>query len=321
MAAPHRSSALICVALLVALLPACGNSSDVAQSPEAPATGAGSRASQAEGTILVIGSVSDDAKEEAEVFQPFVNALAEAMEPSGVTGGEVVVTGTAEEMAERLRAGEVDLYVDSMYGISKVVEAGAGVPLLRRWKDGSPTYRSVVVVRRDSGITSAEQLAGRTIGFEDPTSTDGYFLPAATLLEQGVSLSQGDRPSEPKLPGTTAYVFTDDDENTVFQVLEGRLDAGALSEEDLAENAGPRMAELVPLLHTVEVPRHVVVARPDLDPALTQALVEQLLRLHETERGQQVLEEFDDTARFDALSNAAFTPFLELSATLRRGTS
>ena len=45
-------------------------------------------------TTLVIGSVSDDPEEEAEVFQPFTDHVAAQLEPAGVTGGDVVVAGT-----------------------------------------------------------------------------------------------------------------------------------------------------------------------------------------------------------------------------------
>ncbi len=45
-------------------------------------------------TTLVIGSVSDDREEEAEVFQPFIDHVAAQLEPAGVTGGDVVVAGT-----------------------------------------------------------------------------------------------------------------------------------------------------------------------------------------------------------------------------------
>lgn len=309
---------LIAVAL-AALTAACGSSVQSTGSPEAGAPVASSPAAKGR-TTLVIGSVSDDAKEEAEVFQPFVNHVAKRLATAGVTGGEVVVAATAKEMAALLRAGKVDVYVDSMYGITTVVQDGAGVPLLRRWKDGSPTYRSVVVVRRDSGITSTKQMRGRTVAFDDPDSTDGFFLPAATLLRQGLPLTPLKKPRAKPPADGAGYVFTGDDENTVFQVLDGRVDAGALSEEDLAENAGPRAGELRTLVHTMQVPRHALVARKGLDTELVRALTTELRGMHTTPQGRKVLEAFEETARFDSLSAEAFAPFLGLGVVLRRGT-
>ncbi len=310
-----RATALAAVALTT-VLSACGTAT---ADPAGPAAASSDPAAE-DGAALVIGSVSDDPEEEAEVFQPFVDHVVDQLADAGLARGEVVVAETAEEMAGLLRSGEVDLYVDNMYGVTSVVLDGAGTPLLRRWKDGEPTYHSVVVTRRDSGITTPEQLLGSTVAFEEETSTDGYFLPFTTLRALGLPLAQVAEPASPVAPGQVGYVFSGDDENTVFLVLDGRVAAGALSEEDLAENAGSRADELVTVARSIDVPRHGVVARAGLDPALAQAVTGVLTTLHETAGGREALEEFDDTARFDALTPEALAPVLQLRATLDDGT-
>ncbi|MCV2490194.1 phosphate/phosphite/phosphonate ABC transporter substrate-binding protein [Geodermatophilus sp. YIM 151500] len=306
----------LAVSALAVLSAGCGTPAG-ADEPAATPT----RAPEGPRTTLVVGSVSDDPEEEAEVFQPFADHVAAQLADAGVTGGEVAVAATTEEMAELLRTGAVDLYVDSMYGATRVVADGAAAPLLRRWKDGTPEYHSVVVARADSGLTSLAQLAGRTVAFEEDTSTDGWFLPAATVLEQGLPMVEQERPDAEPVPGTVGYVFSGDDENTVFQVLQGLVDAGALSEEDLAENAGSRAGELVVLGRTIAVPRHGVVARVDLDPAVRDAVVAVLTALHEDAEGRAVLEEFDGTARFDVLPPEGLEPILRLLAVLDAGTA
>ena len=311
-----RPITALAAAALTTLLAACGTAT---ADTERPATGPSAPAA-ADGATLVIGSVSDDPEEEAEVFQPFIDHVAAELGDVGVTGGDVVVTGSVEEMAELLRAGEVDLYVDNVYGVTTVVSDGIAEPLLRRWKDGAPTYHSVVVTRRDSGITTPEQLVGHTVAFEEETSADGYFLPSTTLQQLGLPLTQVAEPGSAVAPDQVGYVFSGDDENTVFLVLDGRVDAGALSAEDVAENAGSRADELVTVTRSIDVPRHGVVARAGLDPALTQALTEVLTGLHETAEGRAVLGEFDDTARFDALPAEALAPVLELRRFLGDGT-
>jgi phosphonate transport system substrate-binding protein len=113
-------------------------------------------------------------------------------------------------------------------------------------------------------------------------------------------------------PDQIGYVFSGDDENTVFLVLDGRVDAGALSEEDLEENAGSRADELVVVTRTIDVPRHAVVARTGLDPALLERLTAVLTALDESAEGRAVLEEFDGTAQFDLLPAESLAPVLEL---------
>ncbi|MBM7806301.1 phosphonate transport system substrate-binding protein [Geodermatophilus bullaregiensis] len=307
-----RRATALATAALTTVLAACGTTA-----PDAAGTSAAPSAPTAEdGATLVIGSVSDDPEEEAEVFQPFIDHVAEQLADAGVGRGEVVVAESAEEMAELLRSGEVDLYVDNMYGVTGVVLGGAGTPVLRRWKDGEPTYHSVVVARRDSGITAPEQLLGHTVAFEEETSTDGWFLPSSTLRGLGLSLTQVAEPVSPVAPDEVGYVYSGDDENTVFLVLDGRVAAGALSEEDLAENAGSRADELVTVARSIEVPRHGVVARVGLDPELLQAVTGVLAALDETAGGREVLEEFDSTAQFDALTPEDLAPVLQLREAL-----
>lgn len=58
-------------------------------------------------------------------------------------------------------------------------------------KDGSTFYYSVMVVRKDSGITSIEQMKGHSLAFADPNSTSGYLIPGATLKAKGIDLADG----------------------------------------------------------------------------------------------------------------------------------
>jgi phosphonate transport system substrate-binding protein len=58
-------------------------------------------------------------------------------------------------------------------------------------KDGTTYYYSVMVTRKDSGITSVEQMKGHSLAFADPNSTSGYLIPGATLKTSGIDLADG----------------------------------------------------------------------------------------------------------------------------------
>jgi phosphonate transport system substrate-binding protein len=58
-------------------------------------------------------------------------------------------------------------------------------------KDGSTYYYSVMVTRKDSGITSLDQMKGHSLAWADPNSTSGYLIPSATLKSKGVDLTDG----------------------------------------------------------------------------------------------------------------------------------
>ncbi|MFN3509446.1 MAG: phosphonate ABC transporter substrate-binding protein [Allorhizobium sp.] len=49
--------------------------------------------------------------------------------------------------------------------------------------DGSSGYYSIMVARKDSGITKIEDMKGKKLGFADPDSASGYLVPLVTLPE------------------------------------------------------------------------------------------------------------------------------------------
>jgi phosphonate transport system substrate-binding protein len=58
-------------------------------------------------------------------------------------------------------------------------------------KDGTTYYYSVMVVRKDSGIMSIDQMKGHSLAFADPNSTSGYLIPSATMKVMGIDLTDG----------------------------------------------------------------------------------------------------------------------------------
>ncbi|QLF69035.1 phosphonate ABC transporter substrate-binding protein [Peteryoungia desertarenae] len=83
--------------------------------------------------------------------------------------------------------------------------------------DGSSGYYSIMVARKDSGITKLEDLKGKKLGFADPDSTSGYLVPLVTLPEAfGAPIDE--------VVGETG--FGGGHENLVLEVVKGNFDAG-----------------------------------------------------------------------------------------------
>lgn len=51
--------------------------------------------------------------------------------------------------------------------------------------DGEPTYRSYVIVHRDSPHQSVADLAGKVFAYSDPDSNSGYLVPRSMLIAIG----------------------------------------------------------------------------------------------------------------------------------------
>jgi phosphonate transport system substrate-binding protein len=58
-------------------------------------------------------------------------------------------------------------------------------------KDGTVFYVAVMLTRRDSSITSIEQMKGHSLAWADPNSASGYLIPSASLKAAGIDLADG----------------------------------------------------------------------------------------------------------------------------------
>ena len=288
-----RSAAVLFSSSLIVVI-ACGGPTDERAEPSSLAL------PEATG-VITFGSVSLNPAREHEVFRPFVSHVVSRLEEVGIGRGRIVVVDSISKMVEELENGRVDVYIDSPFPVGFVWKRTGIDLLLRRWKRGSETYRSVVFVRADSGVESVADLAGKMIAFGEPFSTSGFLMPKAALASTGLMLDNYEDAAASIPPDRVGYVFSNDAENTLFWVLKSKVDAGAVNEDYYQALAGSRISELKIILTTDAVPRNLVCVRQGLDPQVTEALRETLLGMDENEEGAAVLKGFEETAKFDLL--------------------
>ena len=126
-----------------------------------------------------------------------------------------------ETMAQWLRAGEVDLYFDSLYPAIIVGDLSGTWPILRRWKDGVSEYHAVIFARAGSGIESLDDRRGEVIALDEELSTSGFLLPLAYLVEQGLRVVPARGGSATPADGAVRYSFSGGDDNTLQWVISG----------------------------------------------------------------------------------------------------
>jgi phosphonate transport system substrate-binding protein len=59
--------------------------------------------------------------------------------------------------------------------------------LVTQEADGSTSYIAAMYVRADSGITTLEQMRGRSMAWADPNSASGFLIPRAALRAAGIN--------------------------------------------------------------------------------------------------------------------------------------
>jgi phosphonate transport system substrate-binding protein len=251
---------------------------------------------------ITLGLVSSTSQKEIEAhFQNFVRYVARKLGSGPDTEGKVVIVPTPLQMAKLLEEKKIDFYLESPYPTYLINKQGAAVLLLRRWKSGIAEYRGLIFSKKVSETDRLEQLRGKMIAFEDPGSTSGYFLPKVLLLKKGFKLSEKPRLDAKVGPKEIGYVFASTDVNVVNLVLSKRVAAGAFSDDDYCALDGSKKADITILAQTDLFPRHLVSARKDLDPTVKNRLKETLLSMHQDDEGRSIMQQTDNTTKFDLL--------------------
>ena len=157
-------------------------------------------------------------------------------------------------------------------------QAGA-YPILGEIYNGSPTYRSRIFVRKDSGIEKLEQLKGKTIAFVDPISSSGYMYPLDVFKDAGLikSREKADRYFK-------RIYFAGGDEQAIRAVYNKFVDAAGVGQYSYNLLRPEERDQVIPIGESSPIPSHCVVVRKGLAPGTVRKLQEALLALNDGPR-------------------------------------
>ena len=157
--------------------------------------------------------------------------------------------GGTLDMAWLGASGYAKIYLDDPEAVTPV--------LVKVNVDGSIGYHSIGFARKDSGITSLEDMKGKKFGFGDPNSTSGYLIPSIEIPQQtGATMENGDYFGE--------VVFTGGHEQTIVAVNNGAVDAGLVDMNDLVEIWRSKEIPEGPVVLRTALPEEVKVKMTDL---------------------------------------------------------
>ena len=274
--------------------------------------------------VLVLGRISDDPKTHYEQLKPLLDYVVPRMAGVGIREGRILMARDAQQMASYLRRGRVDWVTEtSASGVALEARADAKL-LLMTERDGVSRYRTVYFARRDSGLTSLDQLRGRSIAFQNISSTSAYFVPASELLERGMRLELLLSPMDKPAGNTVGYVFARSELNIANWVHKRLVDVGVMSniDWDNPQRVPPTYRSELRVLHvTPEYPRAVEMVRGDMDPKVEARLREVLMHASEDPDARDALLRFFKTTRFmpiDPVSEHALRNLREGVVQVRR---
>ncbi len=267
----------------------------------------GPREAAGESLRVVIGRISEKPREHFTRMRALADHLAVALEAHGVTGVDVVLVDSLDEMRELMATGRVDIVSETAFMGLSLVESGVAELALREWKQGVAQYHTVFFTRTDSGLAGIADLTGHSIAFEDPGSTSAYLVPRVTLELSGMELTPLEQPGAPVPDDRVGYVFAEGEINIVAWVHRGLADAGVVSNLDWEnEDETPSFLkdDLTIIHETPPIIRSLLLMRSDLDPVLKERISDILLGMHETEAGRRALQRYFRVSRYDPIEAA-----------------
>jgi phosphonate transport system substrate-binding protein len=185
--------------------------------------------------------------------------------------------------------------------------------------DGSYTYHSIGFARKDSGITSLDDMKGKKFAFADPNSTSGYLVPLVELPALGYSMKPGEFFSD--------VVFSGGHEQSIVGTNAGDFDAavtwadGQGDWEDGYNSGALRRAvdaglvdmnDLVEIWKSTPIPEGPIVLRNALPDDVKAKMTELTANLHTKDAACAYGVAAGDTAGFTPIGHDAYTTIIEV---------
>lgn len=210
-------------------------------------------------------------------FQPLADALAA---DTGVPV-DLVLADSYESLVQRVALGSVDLALLSPLSYVEARQRDAKLQLLARTLSyGSVDYSSYVLVRADDPAQSLTDLKNRRIAWVDALSTSGFLFPYAAFLDHGM---------DPEVD-FAAVVWAGTHSAALHMLLDGRVDAAAVSSGTLAEDPIGSIAEVRILYKAGRIPYDALCARSGLPASGARKIAVAFQRLDtRTRHGREVL--------------------------------
>ena len=252
-------------------------------------------------SVLVLGRVSDDPKSHYDQLKPLLDYVVPRLASVGIRSGRILMARDLQQMTSYLRRGRVDWINETAGNAGLLERRGVATSFLVTEREGATRYHSVFFVRRDSPVRTLADLAGRSVGFQNPYSTSAYYLPAAELLDHGMKLEVLLSPMDKPAPGAVGYLFARTELNITTWVHKRLVDAGVFSNLDWAnpQRMPPTFAQDFRIVaRTADVPRALMLTRKGMDPKVEARLREVLMEASADPDAGEVLRRFIGTSRF-----------------------
>ncbi|QIK70628.1 phosphate/phosphite/phosphonate ABC transporter substrate-binding protein [Erysipelothrix sp. HDW6C] len=242
--------------------------------------------------VLQFVPTNNDGSMQAKA-KPFAEYLSEKL------GREVQVTLATDysTIVEAMASGKVDIGIMPPAAYLQAREKGAATAILTSQlgafnpETGLPeadkltgTFKAEILVRKDSGLNTLQDLVGKKIVTLQPNSASGYIYPVAEMRMAGID------------PVTeTTLTIVNDIPSEITAVLNGQQDAAFVFQGARVvfggKFEGHNLMDELKVLHLSDgdIPNDAIAVKPGTDEALIKQIKEVFLNMSKDEAGLEAM--------------------------------
>lgn len=273
---------------------------------------------------IVLGRITDNPRSDYVRLKGLLDVVVPQLADVGIREGVVLLARDPQQMAGYLRRGRVD-WVTETPAMAAELEGRSGArPFVRSVREDRDVYRSLIFVRRDSGIRSVADLRGKRLALQTRSSTSAFYLPLITVMSAGIPLTELATPDDLPRADEAGFLLARSELNIATWVHKGLADAGAFSNLDWdnpARMPASFREDFRVIAESGSVPRAIELVRADLPEALALRLAAVLIALDRDAGAAEAMRGYFATARFepvDADTRAALSSLNRQILPLRR---
>ncbi|MCD1259339.1 phosphate/phosphite/phosphonate ABC transporter substrate-binding protein [Paenibacillus athensensis] len=144
-------------------------------------------------------------------------------------------------------------------------------------------YRAMIVVKADSPLKELKDLKGKTIAWQDVTSSAGYVWPAAEMKKAGVD-------PDKDVKGITVKGH----DKGIMSVLDGDTDAAAVFEDarnTVKKDVPDVFSKVRVLYYTQPIPNDTISVRADMSKEWIAKLQNAFIDIAKSEEGRKIVQD------------------------------
>ena len=221
--------------------------------------------------------------------------------------GEAFVGSDYNATIEAFRSGHVDvgLLGPFSYVLATTVAPVEAFAVTVVAKTMQPSYKSIIIARKDSPIKDLASIKGHTFAFVDPGSTSGSMVPSAAFVKAGITPQKDFK----------QVMYSGGHDATIVAVGSGKVDAGSVADRIYERGCAKGLADCSKLKivwTSPPIPNDPLLYRKNLPEELKKKIREAFYGVKNLPFG-----EMGTVARFDPATDKDYDPIREIASALK----